>query len=56
MQAFSEADDRPHAVDGDPLWQESSLFVWHDRAAGLGGFWRLGQEPSATSTSKEPAG
>lgn len=47
MQVFSDADDRPHADDGDPLWQESSLFVWHDRAAGLGGFWRLGQEPVA---------
>ncbi|MEZ5709795.1 MAG: hypothetical protein R3E02_10450 [Blastomonas sp.] len=45
MQVFSEADDRPHRPDGDPLWQESSLFVWHDAVAGVGGFWRLGQEP-----------
>ena len=45
MHIFSEADDRPHAPTDDPLWQESSLFVWHDRAAGIGGFWRLGQEP-----------
>ena len=45
LPIFSEADDRPHRPESDPLWQESSLFVWHDRAAGLGGFWRLGQEP-----------
>ncbi|MCK9540843.1 MAG: hypothetical protein M0R03_02280 [Novosphingobium sp.] len=45
MQILSERDDRPHEPDDDPLWQESSLFVWHDRASGLGGFWRLGQEP-----------
>jgi len=45
MPVFSEADDRPHRPDDDPLWQESSLFVWHDREAGVGGFWRLGQEP-----------
>jgi hypothetical protein len=37
--------DCPHAPSDDPSWQESSLFVWHDLAAGVGGFWRLGQEP-----------
>lgn len=47
MHIFSEADDRPHAPDEDPLWQESSLFVWHDLDRGVGGFWRLGQEPAA---------
>ena len=47
MHIFSEADDRPHRPDDDPLWQESSLFVWHDLDAGVGGFWRLGQEPVA---------
>ena len=45
MQIFSEQDDCPHLPDDDPLWQESSLFVWHDRTNGLGGFWRLGHEP-----------
>ena len=40
MQIFSEQDDCPHLPDDDPLWQESSLFVWHDRTSGLGGFWR----------------
>jgi len=44
---FSEQDDRPHQPDGHPLWQESSLFVWRDRASGVSGFWRLGQEPVA---------
>ena len=38
-------DDCPHAPDDDASWQESSLFVWHDLDAGVGGFWRLGQEP-----------
>jgi len=45
VQIFSEQDDCPHRPDDDPLWQESSLYCWHDRKAGLGGFWRLGQEP-----------
>lgn len=44
---FDAADDRPHAPGSDPSWQESSLFVWHDAKTGLGGFWRLGQEPVA---------
>jgi hypothetical protein len=51
MQIFSERDDRPHEPDGHPLWQESSLFVWHDRAAGVGGFWRIGQEPTAAAVN-----
>ncbi len=42
---FDAADDRPHPPGSDPTWQESALFVWHDPQAGLGGFWRLGQEP-----------
>lgn len=49
MQAFSEADDRPHQPADDPLWQESSLFCWRDMASGLGGFWRLGQEPNVNA-------
>ena len=47
IPAFSEANDRPHSPENHPLWQESSLFVWRDATAGLGGFWRLGQEPVA---------
>jgi hypothetical protein len=39
------ADDCPHAPTADPSFQESALFVWHDLAAGIGGFWRIGQEP-----------
>jgi hypothetical protein len=39
------ADDCPHSPGTDPSFQESSLFVWHDLPAGVGGFWRLGQEP-----------
>jgi hypothetical protein len=39
------ADDCPHPPGDDPSFQESSLFVWHDLSAGIGGFWRLGQEP-----------
>jgi hypothetical protein len=39
--------DCPHQPSNDPSWQESSLFVWHDLEAGVGGFWRLGQEPVA---------
>lgn len=51
MQIFSAEDDCPHRPEDDPLWQESSLFCWHDRATGLGGFWRLGQEPVAGATN-----
>ena len=51
MHIFSETDDRPHSPGDDPLWQESSLFVWHDPDAGVGGFWRLGQEPVAGATN-----
>jgi hypothetical protein len=36
--------DCPHPDDGQEAFQESSLFVWHDIEAGVGGFWRLGQE------------
>lgn len=43
--ALDPSADCPHLPTGDPSWQESSLFVWHDLDAGVGGFWRLGQEP-----------
>ena len=45
LPIFEAADNCPHAPGDDISWQESSLFVWHDREAGVGGFWRLGQEP-----------
>lgn len=51
MPAFSEHDDRPHEAEDDRLWQESSLFVWHDLEQGLGGFWRIGQEPGGGATN-----
>jgi hypothetical protein len=45
LATHDTADDCPHAPGDDPSFQESSLFVWHDLTAGIGGFWRLGQEP-----------
>jgi hypothetical protein len=45
IPVFSAIDNCPHAPTTDALFQESSLFVWHDLKAGIGGFWRLGQEP-----------
>lgn len=39
------AQDCTHESENDPNFQESALFVWHDLNAGVGGFWRLGQEP-----------
>jgi hypothetical protein len=45
IPALASTDDCPHAPGSDRSFQESSLFVWHDLKAGIGGFWRLGQEP-----------
>lgn len=45
IRTFDPREDCPHDPTDDPSWQESSLFVWHDLKAGIGGFWRLGQEP-----------
>lgn len=45
LRVIGAVDDCPHAFPDDASWQESSLFVWHDMEAGIGGFWRLGQEP-----------
>ena len=39
------ADDCPHHGATESGFQESALFVWHDIEAGVGGFWRIGQEP-----------
>ena len=32
---------------GEPGWQESLLYIWHDTRAGIAGFHRLGLEPGA---------
>ncbi len=45
IPSFAPEEDHPHKPTEDPTFQESSLFVWHDLNAGVGGFWRLGQEP-----------
>src|SRR3546814_20151159 len=45
VRGFAEADERTHRLEDEPLWEESSLFVWDDSEAGVGGYWRLGQEP-----------
>jgi hypothetical protein len=45
IAAFRATDDYTHQADGDPSFQESALFVWNDLNVGVGGFWRLGQEP-----------
>jgi hypothetical protein len=37
--------DRTHDGRGDPAFQESSVIVWHDLASGVGGVWRISQEP-----------
>jgi hypothetical protein len=44
IDIFDAAHDCTHIPSDDPTFQESSLFVWHDLRAGVGGFWRLGQE------------
>jgi hypothetical protein len=45
IHTYAAIDDCPHAHDDQSNWQESALFVWYDRDAGVGGFWRLGHEP-----------
>ena len=45
IAAHPASDDCPHVPTHEPSWQESALFVWYDREVGVGGFWRLGQEP-----------
>lgn len=47
MRTFDAIDDCPHQPDTDPAFQESALFSWHDLQQGIGGFWRIGQEPVA---------
>lgn len=47
IPVFEASDDCTHPYGKDPSFQESALFVWHDLATGVGGFWRLGQEAVA---------
>ena len=44
IPVFPDEDDCTHPIGDDPSFQESNLFVWHDLSAGVGGFWRIGQE------------
>lgn len=48
---YKTIDDCPHAPGKEANWQESALFTWYDRDAGVGGFWRLGQEPVNGATN-----
>lgn len=41
---FDAADEGPHPVSDNPLWQESVLLHWYDRGQGIGGWHRLGHE------------
>jgi len=38
--------DRPHKPGHDPSWQESDWLTFFDPAAGVGGIYRIGQEPN----------
>lgn len=40
------ADEGPHPIGTQTLWQESVVLVWWDRAQNIGGFHRIGQEPN----------
>lgn len=44
FESFSEADELLHPASDHPLWQESVLLHWYDRAQGIGGWHRLGHE------------
>lgn len=45
-EPFTVDDELPHPIGPDPLWQESVVLIWWDAAAGVGGFHRIGHEPS----------
>jgi len=47
IHVFDAADNHPHPPGPALSWQESALYCWYDRTAGLGGFLRLGQEVNA---------
>lgn len=51
IPVFEALHDCPHPPSNDPTFQESALFVWHDLRIGVGGFWRLGQEPVVTAVN-----
>lgn len=46
MKAYDESWDRPHPPGQHPSWQESDWLTFFDPAAGVGGIYRIGQEPN----------
>jgi len=44
--AYDESWDRPHAPGAPANWQESDCYWFHDAAAGIGGYHRIGQYPN----------
>ena len=44
FQQFGAADEGPHPVLANPLWQESVLLHWYDRTQVIGGWHRIGHE------------
>lgn len=40
-----DAEEGPHPIGDDPLWQESVFIVWRDRHRPIGGVFRVGHEP-----------
>lgn len=43
---YDESWDRPHAPSAEPEWQESDWLIFYDARCGVGGIYRLGQEPN----------
>ena len=46
MKVYDESWDRPHAAGPQESWQESDWLTFFDPAAGVGGIYRIGQEPN----------
>lgn len=47
MARFRFHDEGAHApAPGDPIWQESQIFIWWDEVAGVGGLQRVGHLPN----------
>ncbi len=51
IPTLDATDELTHLPDDDPTFQESALFAWHDLDAGIGGFWRIGQEVNAAKVN-----
>ena len=45
IRVLDAGHDCIHDAHGDPTFRESSLIVWHDLNAGVGGLWSISQEP-----------